>query len=82
MAALIFFFLNLDASIFKSKSRLEAENAALRRQPDCAPAQDKRSRPLHEQRPPILHPAVSLGSFGGVYSFYGELILPFPFLRI
>jgi hypothetical protein len=28
MAALIFFFLNLDASIFKSKSRLEAENAA------------------------------------------------------
>jgi hypothetical protein len=40
MVALIFFFLNLDASIFKSKSRLEAENAALRRQPDCAPAQD------------------------------------------
>jgi hypothetical protein len=30
MAALLFFFLNLLASPFKSKSRLEAENAALR----------------------------------------------------
>src|SRR6266404_4752182 len=32
MAALIFFLLSLGASIFKSKSRLEAENAALRQQ--------------------------------------------------
>src|SRR5256885_230652 len=32
MAALIFLFLNLVASLFKSKSRLEAENAALRQQ--------------------------------------------------
>jgi integrase-like protein len=32
MAALIFLLLNLGASIFKSKSRLEAENAALRQQ--------------------------------------------------
>ena len=32
MVALIFFFLNLVASPFKSKSRLEAENAALRHQ--------------------------------------------------
>ena len=32
MVALIFFFLNLVASLFKSKSRLEAENAALRHQ--------------------------------------------------
>src|SRR3984893_10794831 len=32
MAALIFFLLNLGASLFKSKSRLEAENAALRQQ--------------------------------------------------
>src|SRR5262249_18980364 len=32
MLALIFFFLNLVASPFKSKSRLEAENAALRHQ--------------------------------------------------
>jgi transposase InsO family protein len=32
MVALIFFLLNLGASIFKPKSRLEAENAALRRQ--------------------------------------------------
>jgi transposase InsO family protein len=32
MAALIFFILNLGASFFKPKSRLEAENAALRQQ--------------------------------------------------
>src|SRR6266571_7538637 len=32
MAALIFFLFNLGASIFKPKSRLEAENAALRHQ--------------------------------------------------
>ena len=32
MAALIFLFLNLAASLFKPRWRLEAENAALRRQ--------------------------------------------------
>ena len=32
MVALIFFFVNLVASLFRSKSRLEAENAALRQQ--------------------------------------------------
>jgi hypothetical protein len=32
MAALISFWLNVVASLFKSKSRLEAENAALRHQ--------------------------------------------------
>jgi hypothetical protein len=32
MVALIFLFVNLAASLFKSKSRLEAENAALRHQ--------------------------------------------------
>jgi hypothetical protein len=32
MVALIFLFLNLVASSFKPKSRLEAENAALRQQ--------------------------------------------------
>src|SRR6267142_162564 len=32
MAALIAFFLNVVASLFKSKSRLEEENAALRHQ--------------------------------------------------
>jgi hypothetical protein len=32
MVALIFLLLNLTASIFKPKSRLEAENAALRHQ--------------------------------------------------
>jgi hypothetical protein len=32
MAALIFFLLSLSASLFKSRGRLEAENAALRQQ--------------------------------------------------
>src|SRR6266478_4094244 len=32
MVALVFLFLNLVASLFKSRSRLEAENAALRQQ--------------------------------------------------
>src|SRR5947208_15340320 len=32
MIALLYFFLSLFASLFKSKSRLEAENAALRHQ--------------------------------------------------
>jgi hypothetical protein len=32
MVGLIFLFLNLVSSLFKSKSRLEAENAALRQQ--------------------------------------------------
>jgi hypothetical protein len=32
MAALIIFLFNLGASLFKSKTRLEAENAALRQQ--------------------------------------------------
>ena len=32
MGALIFLLLNLAASLFKSKGRLEAENAALRQQ--------------------------------------------------
>jgi hypothetical protein len=32
MVALIFFLLNLSASLFKPKSRLAAENAALRQQ--------------------------------------------------
>ena len=32
MVALIFLFFNLVASLFKSKSRLDAENAALRQQ--------------------------------------------------
>ena len=32
MVALIFLFFNLVASLFKAKSRLEAENAALRHQ--------------------------------------------------
>jgi transposase InsO family protein len=38
MAALIVFLLNLVASLFKPKSQLEAENAALEATTDCAPA--------------------------------------------
>ena len=45
MIALLCFFLNLFASPFKSKSRLEAENAALRHQLEGA-----RSRPTHEEQ--------------------------------
>src|SRR6266498_3413514 len=64
MVALIFLCLNLVASLFKSKSRLEAENAALRHQLDRAPAPDTRSCPVHERRSPVLHPALSLVSVG------------------
>jgi transposase InsO family protein len=49
----------LVASLFKSKSRLEAENAALR---DQLTGQGARPRPIHQQRSSVLHPAVSLVS--------------------
>jgi len=44
------FFLALLASPFKSKSRLEAENAATPTSTDCAAAEGERSRPTHERR--------------------------------
>jgi hypothetical protein len=63
MAALIVLLLNLLASLFKPKSQLEAENAALRQQLIVL-QQGARSGPVHEQRSPVLHPAVSLVSIG------------------
>jgi hypothetical protein len=62
MAALIFLFLNLVASLFKSKSRLEAENAALRQQ--LIVLQRKVRGRVHEQRSAVLRNAVSLVSVG------------------
>ncbi len=53
MIALLWFFLTLLASPFKSKSRLEAENAALRHE---------RSRPAHEWGSLVLGHAVSMVS--------------------
>jgi len=47
MVGLIFLFLNLVSSLFKSKSRLEAENAA-QAAIERAAAQGARSRPVHE----------------------------------
>ena len=44
----------------RSKSRLEAENATLEASADRTAAQATRSRPVHQQRPPVLHPAVPL----------------------
>jgi hypothetical protein len=56
MVALIFLFLNLVAWLFKPKSRLEAENAALRHQLTVLQRRIRGSRPVHEQRSPVLHP--------------------------
>jgi hypothetical protein len=61
MFALCWFVLSVLASPFKSKSRLEAENAALRHQlivlrRKVWPGQ------AHEQRPLVLYPVVSLVS--------------------
>src|SRR5271157_3846621 len=64
MAALILLLSHLVASLFNSKSRLEAENAALRQQFDCAAAQGARSGSVHQQRSAVLHPTVSLVSVG------------------
>jgi hypothetical protein len=58
MIALLCFFLILFASPFKSKSRLEAENAAL----DCAAAEGEWSRPAHERGSLVLSHAVSMVS--------------------
>src|SRR5271163_926232 len=55
MIALVCFVLAVLASPFKSKSRLEAENAALR-----LAAQGKGEGPAYEQRSVVLRPALSL----------------------
>src|SRR6266545_5576731 len=64
MAALILLLLNLAASPFKSMSRLEAENAALRQQLIVLQRKVRGRVEFHEQRSPVLHPAVSLVSIG------------------
>src|SRR5215472_4212115 len=57
MVALLFFLLRLLVSPFRSISRLEAENAALR-----ASTPGARSGPVYEQRSPVLPPIVSVVS--------------------
>ena len=59
MIAWISLVLNLLAAFLKSKSRLEAENAALRQQ--LIVLQRKvRGRTVRQQRSPVLRPALSL----------------------
>jgi hypothetical protein len=58
MVALICFVLAVLASPFKSKSRLEAENAVLRHQLIVL----QRKSPSYEQRSRVLHSDVSLVS--------------------
>ena len=62
MIALFCLCLTLFASPFKSRSQLEAENAALRQQLIILQRKVRRSCSLYEQRSPVLHPAVSLVS--------------------
>jgi hypothetical protein len=65
MIALLCFFLILFASPFKSKSRLEAENAALRHQLIVVQRKMRgRVCPPHERRPLVPGPAVSMVSTG------------------
>jgi hypothetical protein len=63
MAALIYVLLNLGASLLGPKADLKRR---CRAPPSagCAAAQGARSGPVHEQRSPVLHPAVSLVSVG------------------
>src|SRR5258708_23997040 len=62
MVELFYLFLTLSVSPFKSKSRLEAENAALRHQLIVAAAQGARSRPAHKWGSLVLGHAVSMVS--------------------
>src|SRR5947208_11865000 len=64
MVALFCLFLTLSVSPFKSKSRLEAENAAAPSSTDCAAAQGARSRPAHKWGSFVLGPTVSMVSIG------------------
>jgi hypothetical protein len=58
MVALICFVLTVLASPFKSKSRLEAENAALRHQLIVLRRKAKGPGPTFEQRSLVLRPAL------------------------
>jgi hypothetical protein len=59
---LICFVLAVLASAFKSKSRLEAENAVLRHQLIVFAAEGERQSPPYEQRSLVLRSDVSLVS--------------------
>jgi hypothetical protein len=60
MIALVCFVLAVLVSPFKSKSRLEAENAALRQQLIVLRRKVKGEGPAYEQRSVVLRPALSL----------------------
>src|ERR1700674_1919037 len=62
MIGLLCFVLAALASPFKSKIRLEAENAALPTSVDCFAAQAAWARQTRKQRSLVLHPAISLVS--------------------
>jgi hypothetical protein len=64
MIALIFFVLAALASPFKSKRRLEAENAALRHQLIILRRKIKGPGPADERRSLVLRPALSLVPVG------------------
>src|SRR5258708_4121588 len=64
MIALFFLFLTLSVSLFKSKSRLEAENAALRHQLIVLQRRVRGSRPAHKWVSLVLGAAVSMVSIG------------------
>src|SRR5450631_777278 len=63
MIALLYFVMAVLASPFKSRSRLEAENAVLRHQLIVLRRKVQGRGSAHEQRPLVLDPAVSLVSF-------------------
>jgi ABC transporter substrate binding protein len=65
MIALPCFVMAVLAAPFKSKSRLEAENAALRHQLIVLRAQETGAGPAHQQRSLVLYPAVSMVSVAG-----------------
>src|SRR5438876_6010873 len=64
MIAPLCFFLTLLVTPFKTKSRPEAENAALRHQVIVAAGKGARSRPTHKWGSPVLSPAVSMVPIG------------------
>jgi hypothetical protein len=64
MIALLCFFLTLFASPFKSKSRLEAENAVLRRQLIVLRQKVRGRVPPHEWGSLVFGPAVSMVPIG------------------
>jgi hypothetical protein len=62
MVALLCFLLAVLASPFKSKSRLDAENVALRHQVMILQRKVRGPGPAHEQRSLVLCPVVSMVS--------------------